>query len=194
MKSALTIFALSAGILLLLGSAPAFAATCPTTSFTNTDCGFILTIGPNNVITGTVVPGALPYEGSDDTLVGVINNSGATFNGSITLSSGVPIFGFEGDGICTIVTATYCATAVTGYEGPLNTFSGINGAGTSGMVNFTGLANGATTYFSLELAPADITGGGGIGVPTGAPEPGALVLLGSGLLGLLGMFRKKLSH
>ena len=72
------------------------------------------------------------------------------------------IFAFDGDGICTYVSASYCATATTKYEGPGVTFSGINSSGTTGTVNVSNLAAGATTYFSLEGSPASISAGGGI--------------------------------
>ena len=91
----------------LVGAGLASAAPiCPTTSNTNTDCGYILTIGAGNTITGAAVLGAAPYDGGDDALVGVINHSGATFTGTISLSgtgNGGGIFAFDGDGICTFI-------------------------------------------------------------------------------------------
>ncbi len=140
------------------------AAVCPSTASTNTDCGYLITISSGGTITGAAVLGALPYDGSDDALIGVINNSGALYNGSFTLSgsgNGGGLFAFDGDGICAYVVAPYCATAATGYEGPLNTFTGINASGTMGTVVINGLADGATTFFSLESSPASINNGGG---------------------------------
>jgi hypothetical protein len=158
------------------------AAVCPSTVNTNTDCSYIITIGTGGTLTGAIVTGASPYDGSDDALIGIVNNSGSTFSGSFTLSgsgNGGGIFAFDGDGICTYVAASYCATAATGYEGPGATFSGINAAGTSGTVDVTGLLDGASTYFSLESSPASINGG--TGPQLGVPEPGSLALLGFGL-------------
>lgn len=183
-----------------LGNSTAKAALiCPTTSSTNSDCGFIITIGPGNAITGSAVAGANPYDGSDDALVGVINNSGGIFTGAITFSgsgNGGGLFAFDGDGICTYVSASYCTTAPTGYEGPLNTFTNINPAGTTGTVDFStlgGIADGATTFFSLEGSPASIIAGGGLGgIPGGTttPEPASLGVLMAGLAGVWTMRRK----
>ncbi len=164
------------------GSLASAASVCPTTTNTNTDCGFILTVGSGGKITGALVAGAAPYDGSDDALIGLVNASGAAYTGSFTLSgsgNGGGLFGFDGDGICTFTSAAYCSSAPTGYEGPINTFSSINSGGTTGTVNITGLAAGASTFFSLEGSPSSI------GVPIiggGTPEPGTNMLLGGGLL------------
>jgi hypothetical protein len=144
---------------IVAASLPLSAAVCPTTPNTNTDCGYILTIGPGGVISGAPVAGANPYDGADDALIGIVNKSGATFTGSISLSgsgNGGGLFAFDGDGICSYVPAAYCATAATGYEGPLVTFSNITAGGLSGKVNVNGLADGASTYFALEGSPASI--------------------------------------
>jgi hypothetical protein len=176
---------------LVFASLAAASSICPSTASTNTDCGFVFTIGPGGSISGSPVyvsPGVIgaPYDGSDDALIGVINHSGAIYTGSFNITgsgNGGGLFAFDGDGICTFVAAPYCATAPTGYEGPLTTFSNINANGTSGTVNIAGLGIGATTFFSLEGSPASIT-------PTIGPEPGTTVLLGAGLL-LLGVFSFK---
>jgi hypothetical protein len=136
------------------------------------------------------IAGANPYDGSDDALIGVVNNSSSAFTGTIHLvgsGNGGGLFAFDGDGICTFVAPAYCATAPTGYEGPVNTFANITTTTVfddTGDVDITGLAAGATTYFSLESSPSSITGGGGIIVTSGAPEPSTVVLFGSSLAGL----------
>ncbi len=180
-------------IMVLCSHGEALAAICPTTTNTNTDCGYILTIGAGDVVTGAAVPGANPYDGNDDALVGVVNNSGSVFSGPIHLvgsGNGGGIFGFDGDGICTFTSASYCSTAATGYEGPDNTFANYTADDTMGDVVFSNLAAGATSYFSLEGAPSSlmITPPN----PTPTPEPGSIFLLGTGVLGVAARLRSRL--
>ncbi|HEX4164068.1 MAG TPA: hypothetical protein VHZ55_01220 [Bryobacteraceae bacterium] len=145
----------------------------------------MITLGTGGKITGAAVTGAKPYDGSDDALIGVINNTGATFTGSFKLSgsgNGGGLFAFDGDGICSFITASYCATAPSGYDGPLTTFSSINSTGTTGTVNILGLAAGASTFFALESSPSSINGGGGPIIGGSTPEPATNLLLGGGIL------------
>lgn len=171
----------------------AWAAVCPTTSNTNTDCGYIFTIGPGGTLTGAPVAGANPYDGNDDALVGVVNHSGAVYSGSFTLSgtgNGGGIFGFDGDGICTFTHASYCTPtlAPTGYEGPNMFFSNYTADPTTGTVNFNGIAIGGSDFFSLEGSPASITP-----VINQTPEPSSIFLLGTGALSAAAGLRRKLA-
>jgi hypothetical protein len=103
-----------------------------------------------------------PYDGTEDTLIGVQNSSGATLN-SIPLS-GTNIFGFDGDGPCNTVYHTppysWCPATYAdpvGYEGPDNTFS--RDGSNSGTVTFTtGIGDGGSTWFALEGTPQSISG------------------------------------
>ncbi len=52
-------------------------------------------LGPSS---GLGTPNKNTFDGSDDVLVGLINNSGQTVN-SVKLTSNLTIFGFDGDGI-----------------------------------------------------------------------------------------------
>ena len=129
-----------------------------------TGCNVIITINANGSVTVTT-PDANPahgYDGSDDMLVGVVNNSSGALS-SMALT-GAGIFGFERDGICTytFVGSGYCnASQIAGndpgdYAGPTSTFPGWTvTTSNSGTVSFSpGVpASGGTTYFSLEGAP-----------------------------------------
>src|SRR5579862_5190949 len=76
---------------------------CPATGVA-TGCGVLITItdtgsGP---VLGVTMPGnGNPYDGSDDTLVGVINDTAGDTITSFILSFSSDIFGFDGDGMCT---------------------------------------------------------------------------------------------
>lgn len=170
-----------AAALALAGSGGAArAATCPSFG-DDTDCGIIITFNPNGSVT-TTATGQPPYDGVEDTLVGVVNNSTKSI-ASIPLTSTSDIFGFDGDGI-----DTYGAPSNTkdtsGYGGPNAFYSGINGTLTSGTVNFiTPIAPGTTGFFSLEGPPS-------VNIVVGTPEPATMALLGAGLVGL-GIIRRR---
>jgi hypothetical protein len=86
------------------------------------------------------------------------------------LSSPLPIFGFDGDGLCDVSPRPAgCPFGPYGYEGPGTRFSDISADQTSGVVHFTGgippsagIPPGGSTYFSLEeriqtlCAPLDV--------------------------------------
>lgn len=198
------------GLLLLgLAAGVALAGTvCPTSPGTGTatsngafahvpdaaatGCNVLITIAANGSIS-TTIPDASAYDGSDDTLVGVVNNSSVPV-GSLNLT-GSGIFGLEGDGICvyTFTGNSYCsASAVAGtdpqdYYGPTSTFTNFS-SGNSGTVLFSPAipAGGGSTYFSLEGAPTAnlvVSTGGG---PAGVPAPSTFILLGIGLTLLVG--------
>jgi hypothetical protein len=145
----------------LIGAGVADAAT-PTPPFTqcpaiglSTSCAILIELTD----TGTNIladPTVLPFDGVEDTLVGIQNNSTQTVS-RVTLSgsgtTGLPIFGFEGDGLCAGYTGSPagCPFGTTGYEGPGTSFENISLDQTSGDVVFNpGLAPGASGYFSLE--------------------------------------------
>ncbi len=174
---------------LLMGMS-AFAATsfpqCPAVGNNTTGCEFLITItsvsggvGTNFNVTASV-PDLGPYDGADDTLVGIVNGTNSVVN-SVPITSNTNIFGFEGDGACTFIPCPG-ATDTSGYAPAGVTFSNINASANSGTVNFSpGLAPGGSQWFSLEeaLTPNQI-------MPGTAPEPSSIILLGAGL-GALGL-------
>jgi hypothetical protein len=115
-------------------------------------CGILIYVTSSDA---TVLsdPSQGPYDGDDDTLVGVVNATSKALSG-LSLSSNTDIFGFDGDGICTYSGWTGdsgCPYGPTGYEGPATQLIG-NG-GDSGSVVFTNtLKPGGVAYFSLENA------------------------------------------
>ena len=177
-------------------SAAAIGQSCPAAG-SAPGCDSTIVINPNGSLTITAVPGSTPYDGNDDNLVGILNSSGHSVS-SINLmgsGNGGGLFAFDGDGIDGY-TAGSNTTDTTGYGGPLAFFTNITTTSVlddTGTVNFIngGLANGSSTYFSLEsdASGATIIGGGGGGSVT--PEPSTFVLLGTGVLGVAGTLRRR---
>lgn len=123
-------------------------AQCPAVGADST-CGTVITITDAGASISNTGQG--PYDGIDDTLVGVINNTSNLTISSLTLNSSLDIFGFDGDGIDTYGIPGNDMDD-TGYGGPNAYFTGINGNQTSGTVDFIVPIppRGGTAYFSLE--------------------------------------------
>ncbi len=144
------------------GTALAHALTPPTPPFTqcphvgaDTSCAILIVFNAGGTINVLGDSSQGPFDGIEDTLVGVQNNSGLTIPNMTISGSG--IFGFDGDGLCTFG-VTGCPFGTTGYEGPNTSFSIVDA--NNGTVHFTGgLAVGQSAYFSLEeaLTAASIT-------------------------------------
>jgi hypothetical protein len=175
---------------LATAAAPASAATNPSPPFDECPavgqahgCAVLLVFQSDGTVSVLSDPNSgNPYDGSDDTEVGVLNDSGVAIP-DVTLTSAADIFGFDGDGICSGEfpgTPAGCPFDTTGYAGPGVTYTGINAAQTSGVVNFaesctgdtassctasSGLNAGATAFFSLEN---DLTGAS-IVIPKASP-------------------------
>ena len=173
-----------AGVLAAIGAVglcgSANAAGCPATPLAHLGSAsgcLTITLNPGGTATLTnPAPGTsdvFDVPASEDALVLVVNSSGSTVN-SLTLSSNLTIFRFDGDG-----TQANANGAVSNYSGPNTTFSNIAANFLSGTVNFTGgLATGATAFFGLEEAP---TAASFTQVIVGVPGP----VVGAGMPGLL---------
>ena len=197
------VVALAAGVLacggaLALAVTPAGATTptapftqCPPTGDDTMGCGILIVLSDSGAQVLTD-PSQGPYDGDDDTLIGVLNNTTSTTVTSVPLTSvpvsGMsPVFAFDGDGICDNPNSTsgLAGADCTGntmdhsvcingpstgpcYGGPDSYFTNVNGAETSGTVNFiTPLAPGQSTFFSLEGA----INGSDINIVSGTASP-----------------------
>jgi RHS repeat-associated protein len=121
---------------------------CPYVSSYSPSCETLIVVNADRSIDVYSDSSVRDFDGGDDTLVGVQNNSGLPVT-SLGLDGGShPIFGFDGDGLCTFITCTWANP--TGYEGPITSF--VPASTSVGEVNFTGggVPAGGSTYFSLE--------------------------------------------
>lgn len=143
-------------------------------------CDILLNVNSNRNISVLGDSSVGPYDGSDDTLVGIVNNSSSPVQAITVSGPNSDLAGFDGDGICTYATGgitggsgpgftgdSYCdeqqlsGTDPADYEGPDNTFTLDPNSQNDVEVDFPGkgLAPGQSTYFSLEgaLTAASIT-------------------------------------
>ena len=137
-----------------LASSPPFTE-CPAVGV-DTSCGVLIDVTDSGA-TVSVDSTQHPYDNSEDTLVGIINDSSHPLV-SVSLSA-TGIFGFDGDGICSASYSSFSGGACPfldstyAYGGPGITFHVTDS--NDGVVELyapTGLAPGHSTYFSLEEA------------------------------------------
>src|SRR5205823_10218673 len=152
---------------LIPAAVTAQAATAPPSPFKecpaigqDTSCQLLLVVNPDDTITVLGDPALGPYDGSDDTLIGIVNNSKAAVPAITVTGPGSGLAGLDGDGLCTYSVAG-CPFGPTGYEGPGTSIKTDPSLPDSAEIDFAGagLAAGASTYFSLEgaLTAATIT-------------------------------------
>ena len=151
---------------------------CPSIGW-DVHCEILITINPDGSVTTQKDPGEGSFDGVDDTLIGVQNNSTFGIRSMDLTGTGAPFvgpFNFDNDGICQLsvqgpngsvdnTSNTFfpqppgCPFGPTRYEGPGTAFTNYSPAtgcptctGNTGTVLFTGsgLRAGTSTYFSLE--------------------------------------------
>jgi hypothetical protein len=146
---------------------PASAASGPPTPFTqcpaigaSPSCEILLVVNSDNTVSVYKNSSVGPFDGSDDTLVGIVNDSASAVDAVTVSGPGSGLAGFDGDGICSGDYGTWdgssgCPYGPTGYEGPGTSFMTEPSLPDSAEVDFTdGLAAGKSAYFSLEGALA----------------------------------------
>ena len=125
--------------------AAAVVGPCAPVGFATAGCDLIITLNPNG--TGTVTPGPSSglaggtYDDVDDTLVGIINNSGGTVS-TVHLTSNTDIFGFDGDGIVQSPNSTSGKTGVVPNPSKTAPWSGDTGPAHGGVTTVPPLPNG----------------------------------------------------
>jgi GDSL-like Lipase/Acylhydrolase family len=159
----------AAGLLIALmpAATSAQSTVTPTPPFSqcpavgqDTSCGLLLVVNPDNTISALGDPNQGPYDGADDTLVGIVNNSTAAVPAITVTGPGSGLSLLDDDGLCSY-SLSGCPFGPTGYEGPDTTIKTDSALPDEAEIDFTGtgLAPGASAYFSLEgaLTSASIT-------------------------------------
>ena len=133
-------------------------------------CDILLVVNSDQSISVLGDSSVGPYDGSDDTMVGIVNNSKVAINAVTVSGANSDLAGFDGDGICTYAAGGSNGSGFTGdsyctsqqkaggdpgdYAGPGTSFTLDPASQDDVEVDFAGngLAAGNSTYFSLEGA------------------------------------------
>jgi hypothetical protein len=173
-------------------SASAVGTQCPPVGH-DTSCAVLITIAPNGSTSTVTDPSQGPFDGVEDTLVGVQNNQTTKSVTELPLTgSGSPgIFEFEGDGLCSGKNESFlppftpppagCPYGSTSYEGRATSGSVASVApttfpaekfekttGNTGKIKFVNppIPPLGSAYFSLEGPTSSFTGCQGGGTAT----------------------------
>ena len=174
------VLAAAAGGALLMAGTAAFAY--PTVN--GHQPGVLITL-TNAGATVSTVAAESPFDGIEDTYVGVVNNSTGAVS-ALNLSSTQNIFGFDGDGLKRFDGTLTNIFDASGYGGTNAFFTVTNVQ--NGVVHFiTPIAPGSTSYFSLEerVGAADFTH-----VGNGVPEPTTWAMMMLGFFGMGALLRR----
>jgi hypothetical protein len=116
-------------------------------------CSILIVINPGRSVSVLGDANVGPYDGSDDTLVGVQNNSSTSVRAITVTGPGSGLSLFDSDGLCSY-SVPGCPFGSTGYEGPGVSFTVDPSQPDSAEVDFAsgGLAPNSSGYFSLEGA------------------------------------------
>jgi hypothetical protein len=161
------------GVILQTGTAsavtpPPLFTQCPALGW-DTGCQLLITINANGTTTVTTDPNQGPYDGVEDSLIGVLNNSSFGVSSMDLAGAGAPLtgpFNFDSDGLCSNVDSSFppgtppppatngvttfqsppsgCPFGPTGYEGPNTGFTNYSPA--TGCATCTG--NTGTVKFT----------------------------------------------
>src|SRR5665213_1309305 len=124
-RTAVLLFSLLALGIVLAAPSMAGAAMfpqCPAVDL-DTGCQFLVNVTDSETNIETD-PSQTAYEGSDDALIGVVNNSSKPIS-SIPFAAEIELFGFEADGICDVSSpAPGCVVLPKNTNGETNTNAG----------------------------------------------------------------------
>jgi hypothetical protein len=153
----------------------------------NQGCSQLIVVNPDGTVVVKVDPAAPPsgYDGVEDTLIGLQNNSGHSISSINLASPSAAIFSFDSDGLCdppdwpsapAVIPPNCPGTqgfGPTGYEGPNNTFTNLSPNLLTGTVQFTSpIPPGGSAYWGLEeaLQAGQLLSGAGGAPITSAPQ------------------------